>query len=146
MTDTWADRDPPVLRAAVAPREEKRSARREDIMEATGFGKRTVIAAIDALSAEQPPFFDDLRNHTVNAGYRSVAMPTGHARRTVGRWPSGESVIAALLQQLATTAEDDTQNEGTRSRARKIRDALTDNGGAVLTGVLTSVLTAQMGL
>ncbi|MFI7162838.1 hypothetical protein ACIBM3_10295 [Rhodococcus erythropolis] len=140
MDETWISRDLPVLRAAVKLCEEKRVASREDLIEVTGFDKRTVILAFDALAAEQPPFFDELSNRTTNAGYRAVAAPTGHARRTVGTWPTPESFADAVIARLQQTADDEAASPEMRERAKQGLVAFLGAGKDILIGAAGSIL------
>lgn len=140
VDETWVSRDLPVLRAAVRLCEEKRVASREAIMEVTGFNKWTVILAFDALAAEQPPFFDELSNRTTNAGYRAVAVPTGHARRTVGTWPTPESLADAIIARLQQAADDHTASPEMRDRAKQGLMAFLGSGKDILIGAAGSIL------
>lgn len=146
MSDTWVNRDLPVLTALVQLVDETGHAVKATKLEqVTGFDGPTVQRALRALNTEEPAYFTAatvaMGNHVMIVG-----GVTGKARRAVGAWPTPENVTSALLDRLELLANDEGVSEDNRSRARRIRDALADGGGAVLTGVLTTVLTAQMGM
>lgn len=91
MESTWETRDLPVLEAVVRRFEE--TAQRvtaSEIASETGLAAEGVQKAFRALVAADPPYF---AAHDIRAGhYVSVAAPTERARRTVGAWPSAESM------------------------------------------------------
>lgn len=129
MESTWESRDLPVLEAIVQLLDETGdSVEGEQIVKRTGFDSQTVALAVKALQGEDPPFFD--ARVIRRAAFRplevvSVSNLTGHARRTVGAWPTPENVIARLaaaLEEVAATENDPV-------RRSKLKDAAAVVGG-----------------
>jgi hypothetical protein len=93
MEDTWAWRDLPVLDAVVSQLDEVNETGGwpdlPDIAEATGLGDLEVAAALDG------EYLDLLRTSGDLSGW-FVTRVTSAARRTVGQWPTGESLIERL--------------------------------------------------
>jgi hypothetical protein len=112
--------------------------------ERTGLDEATVQQALWALADEDPPFFSyhDLTTY----GGRAIGFihrPTGHARRTVGTWPTPEGLADRIIAALEDTAAN-APTEEERSRAQKLLDAAKGVGKGVLTGVLIKVLTQSV--
>ncbi|RMB75449.1 hypothetical protein AYK61_01380 [Rhodococcus sp. SBT000017] len=143
MGTQWSERDRPVLVEAVAYCDEHQVVRWHDLTDVTGLDYKEMRHAFDALAGATPPFFG--HSDDDEFGVVLFSRPTERARREVGQWPSAESVLEALIQQLVETERDDSQTEDTRSRARKIRDAPTEGGGQVVGGVITAVIAGQFG-
>ncbi|REF00363.1 hypothetical protein [Thermomonospora umbrina] len=141
--ETWTSRDGPVLTAIVDLADEGRvHVSPHDVAERTGFDLRTVELALAALASESPPFFqftdctgfgDDIR--TID----NIRDVSGHARRTVGTWPTPEVLadrLVAGLQQAADNAEDEEE----AGRLRRAGQAVSGLGRDVLVNVLGSAL------
>jgi hypothetical protein len=139
MESTWPGRDLPVLRAIVEIDDRTgESLTPDDLTRATGIAYADVARALRALASERPPFFE--YSTVADGSVVIIANPTGHARRTVGQWPTPED----LADQIITALEDAATNassEEERSRARKMLDGAKGIGKGVLTGVLIKVLT-----
>lgn len=135
--DTWATRDLPILRAIVQLVEERDLTRAEEIAERTGFDRETVNLGVRALRSEDPPFFT--ASASMGGGFGSIHNVTGHARRTVGQWPSAEGLADRITEALAVAAErtDDEEQKGLLRRTARYfgsagRDLLVDVTGAVI--------------
>lgn len=101
----------------------------------------TVERALWALAGEQPPFFQYMDATTFGGrSMTAVHDPTGHARRTVGAWPTQETLAESIVTALQQAA-DNEPDEAKRGRLRKLADAVGDVGKATVVGVLTNVLT-----
>lgn len=145
MNSTWADRDFPVLESIVRRTDESgHEVGLDEIEQDTGLSPEDVQRAIKALDSDG----GYIRVSTPNGGGHIdfVLSATSKARREVGAWPTPENITSELVDRLEQLANDENAGEDTRTRARRMLDAVADGGGAVLTGVLTSILTTQMGL
>jgi hypothetical protein len=93
------------------------------------------------LAAEEPAFFS-YSDLTTYGGRQmgSITDPTGHARRTVGTWPTPDGLADRIITALEETAAN-APSEEERSRAQKMLDGAKGVGKGVLTGVLVKVLT-----
>jgi hypothetical protein len=146
MSSAWESRDLPVLKAIVELTDEGEdglpSAR---IADRTGLDEDTVQRALWALAAEHPPFFTVVDGSSLAGRYiLEVNSPTGHARRTVGSWPSPETIAAGLIAALQEAAEHETSDER-KGRLRRAADALGGLGKDVLSEVIASVITKGIG-
>ncbi|WP_418058470.1 hypothetical protein [Pimelobacter simplex] len=143
MESTWESRDLPVLAAVVeiCDEDEWGMAEPEQIAERTGLPSEDVEKALWKLAGEQPPFFGFSNDSTFGGrDIGTITRPTGHAQRTVGAWPTPESLIERIVAELHEAAERaDTPEE--KSRLKKAADAVGGVGKGVMTGVLTHVLT-----
>lgn len=143
MNSTWESRDLPVLAAVVAICDEDDwgEAQPAQIAERTGLPIEDVIKALWKLAGENPPFFSFSEDSTFGGrDIGSISMPTGHAQRTVGAWPTPESVVEQMILALREAAENADSAEE-RSRLQRAADAVGGVGRGVITGVMTHVLT-----
>lgn len=142
MESTWESRDLPVLQAIVGICDETGAAAdRAAVAERTGLNEGTVRAAFFALAAEQPAFFR--HGDTSRLARRDIDYaldPTGHARRTVGSWPTPENLADRIVAALNEAAEQ-APTPDDRTKLKKAAEAVSGVGKGVLTGVLTHVLT-----
>lgn len=138
MQSSWERRDLPVLRAIVELTEEgQRSVPVQDVASRTGLDEDTVRAAFLALDGEDPPFCRFVETQRLSARRVDFARdPTGHARRTVGAWPTPENLADRIIKALESEAEVEPDPE----KKKRLRHAA-DIGKGVLTGVLTTVIT-----
>lgn len=143
MEKTWEARDLPVLAAVVSICDEDDWGVAEpgSIAERTGLAVDQVERALWKLNGERPPFFEVSEASTFEAReIVSVGSPSGHAQRTVGAWPTPESLVDRMiiaLQEAAASAESEEE----RSRLQRAADAVGGVGKGVVTGVVTHVLT-----
>jgi hypothetical protein len=126
MKATWASRDLPVLEAAVRLFEEMYTAGlmpdAADIASATGLDALDVAKALDALDGE----YLDLQRTGGDLSSWFVGSITPDARRAVGQWPTGESLIdqlAAGISQAAEREPDPEQKTRLRAVARELAGA-----------------------
>lgn len=144
MTDTWNDRDLPLLRAIVDLYDQTgHPVRASRLAQRTGLDEKTVQAGLRALAGQQdPPYFSAntaAGNHVV-----WVSKVTGHARRAVGAWPTPDLLadrIVAALEQAADASEDEEE----RSRLRRMAAWCGDAGRDVLVGVAAAVVAGGAG-
>ena len=144
---TWETRELPVLRAIVEASDEGvEYVDPEEIMRRTGLDQQTVQRALWALAGEQPPYFTYI--DLTGMGPKEMGPITslsGHARRTVGTWPTPEAWADRLITALtkAADAEPDPVKKG---KLRTAADAVGSLGGQVLGGVITSYVTHAAGV
>ncbi|MFE3449607.1 hypothetical protein ACFXJ8_11795 [Nonomuraea sp. NPDC059194] len=145
---TWESRDLPVLQAIVDLADENGG--RVDwteVVERTGFERADVQKALIALEGEQPPFFDTTNSAGSLSGPKIelVHSVTGHARRTVGTWPTAEGLAKQIIAGLeeAAAAEPDEEK---RSRIKQTAAWLGNTGWSVLLGVAGNAVSKGVGL
>lgn len=129
-----------MLEAVVAICDEADYAEKTVIAERTGLDRTTVRQALFALAAEQPPFFqysDTSRMAGRDIDY--ITNPTGHARRTVGTWPTPES----LADRIVAAFHEAAAEEPDPVRRSKLQQAA-DVGKAAIAGVISTVITQGM--
>ena len=105
ISSTWESRDLPVLVAAVelCDDSDQETAMLGELGQRSGLSEGIVGRALRALAREDPPFFDGITES--DWGIHGVAYPTGHARRTVGAWPTPELLASRLVAELKKAAE-----------------------------------------
>ena len=138
MEDTWVPRDQPVLDATVALLEDSPMVTDAAITERTGFDLTDVRRALEALDRTYVHLGRDM------SGF-FVAAVTADARRAVGQWPTGESLVSQLVDGLAAAAEQEADPE----RKGRLRQAVTLLGGpvrAIVVDVAEKVIERSMGL
>ncbi|MFI7594005.1 hypothetical protein [Micromonospora sp. NPDC049359] len=143
---TWEVRDLPVLRAIVELSDEGAwLIEPHEIAERTGLDETRVKHALFALAAELPPFFDYKDLNTF--GGRDIGCvfePTGHARRTVGTWPTPENLADRLVRAMTSAAEQEPDEEK-RSRLNTAASWFANAGRDVLVDVTAAVVNRQLG-
>jgi hypothetical protein len=120
MNETWVSRDLPVLDAVVELLEDEDLVQPEAVAERTGLDLREVLRALHALDRTYVRLHRDM-----SGGF--VDSVTPEARRAVGQWPSGESLIRQIADGLAAAAEEETDPE----QKSRLRQAAALLGGAV---------------
>ena len=140
LPDTWHTRDLPVLREVV--RQIDRGGQRltmatvgealdmplEDVRRAALNLERGHCVALDGFAEDPVVWFTDF---------------TEKALRELGAWPSAETALDRMFAALQAIAEN-TQDEGTRTRAHKILDGLSGAGRTIGLGVATAAITGQL--
>ena len=127
MEDTWTWRDLPVLDAVVSQMDEINKTGGfpdlPDIARSTGLATLDVAAALDALESEY------LALQRTSGGPEGwfVTSVTSAARREVGQWPTGESLIERLAGGIAEAAEREADPE----RKRRLLAVARELGGAL---------------
>lgn len=146
MTDTWATRDLPVLRAIVALADKGRDMlQSHELAEWTGMDHAHVVTALFALAHEQPPLFTYQDAADYEERNLVVVNPTGEARRRVGTWPTPDSLAEAIVAAFEHAAKDEPDAER-RSKLGQLAKSLTGVGSGVLTGVTTAVINGSLGV
>jgi hypothetical protein len=139
--DTWAVRELPVLAATVALLEQSYMVTVTDIASRTGLDPAEVARSLEALD----PLYLDFRKTTTGGDPRFwyVFKVTPEARRAVGQWPTAESLIAALADELYAASHQETGDERQTLlayAARLIGDTLRDLAVDAATRVLSPAL------
>jgi DNA-directed RNA polymerase specialized sigma subunit len=143
--DSWEELHLPVLRAVVERYDETGQAVRfEEIAERSDLSSDEVRRAFRALEHEQPPFFAETSG-TAEHGVLIVTSPTGHARRTVGQWPTAESLADKIVASLREAAEqeEDPEKAGWLKRSASW---FSGAGRDVLVSVASSAVTRGVGM
>lgn len=146
---TWEDRDFPVLEAIVTLTDEgAHHIEPEHLAKRTGLGEDSVNRALVALAGENPPFFQFTDTTTFDSKGREIGFvynPTGHARRTVGTWPTPESLadrIVEGLHQAAAEEDDETQ----RGKIKRTAEWLGGTGRQILVQAVGTVIAKSTGI
>jgi hypothetical protein len=105
-----------------------------------------VQLAMQALADKYPPFFKAIDGSSA-AGREifGAANPTGHARRTVGAWPTPETLANRLTEALAKAADNEPDEEK-RGWLKKTAAWLGSAGRDVAVDVASSVITKSTGV
>lgn len=145
MESTWESRDLPVLAAIVELADSgERNVSKAAIHDRTGLDDETVLRALFALAGEQPPFFHYVDTSTFEGrDIDLIHSPTGHARRTVGAWPTPEGWVDRLVASLEAAAaeEPDAEKRGKLKSAAAIvggvaRDVVIRTASGAITGAM----------
>ena len=119
-SDTWTNRDLPVLRAIVDLFEEEEDdggIKPWDIQQRTRFDEETVRKALRSLNRQ--PYFEDAQ--VISSGeIWMVGAPTAEALRVAGQWPSPEVLLNRLIAELQRASEDEDVPEEERSKLKQI--------------------------
>jgi hypothetical protein len=142
--DTWAVRDLPVLDATVGLLEHSYMVTVTDIAVRTGLDPAQVARSLEALD----PVYVDFRKTTTGGDprYWYVFKVTPEARRAVGQWPTAESLISALADELYAASHLETGDErqsllayAARLIGDTVRDLATTAAARVLSPALSEV-------
>lgn len=143
--DSWKDLHLPVLTASVELFDSQGHGPIEDeqISAHTGLDSDSVRRALRALEHESPPFFAKVEGSM--GGDLWITAPTGHARRTVGQWPTAEALASQLVAGLeaAADAEPDLERE---TWMRKTAAWFGGAGRDVIVSVTSAAVTRGAGL
>lgn len=127
MHDTWATRELPVLDATVRLLEESYMVTVSDIATKTSLDAPTVARSLEALD---PAYVDFRKTETGgDPTFWYVFKVTPQARRAVGQWPTPDSFVTRLAEELSAAAgqEEDAERKGLLSyAARLVGDTLRD--------------------
>jgi len=135
--DTWATRELPVLDATVSLLEESYMVTVSDIAARTQLDVPSVARALEALD----PVYVDFRKTTTGGDptFWYVLKVTPQARRAVGQWPTPDSFVTRLAEELSAAAaqEEDIERKGLLSYAARLigdtlREAVVRAAGQVL--------------
>lgn len=138
MQPTWFERDLPVLDAVVAMREERAGPAVNEgaIAQATGFDLADVKRALEALNGRYVELSRDL------SGFWVYAV-TEDARRAVGQWPTGESLVNQLVEGLTAAAEAESDPEQ-QNRLRQVAGFLVGAGRTIAINVASAIVQHQI--
>jgi predicted transcriptional regulator len=144
VDDTWTTRDLPVLDATVSLLEQSYMVTVSDIAARTGLEISAVARALEALD----PAYVDFRKTTTGGDptFWYVFKATPAARQVVGQWPTAESLVTRLAEELraAAAAEPEVDRRGLLIyAARLIGDTLHDVAVQAATEVLSASGTAS---
>jgi hypothetical protein len=135
--DTWATRELPVLNATVSLLEESYMVTVSDIAARTELDVPTVARSLEALD----PVYVDFRKTTTGGDqtFWYVLKVTPQARQAVGQWPTPDSFVTRLAEELSAAAaqEEDVERKGLLSYAARLigdtlREAVVRAAGQVL--------------
>jgi hypothetical protein len=137
VQDTWAIRELPVLNATVSLLEESYMVTVSDIAGRTGLEAPVVARSLEALD---PAYLDFRKTETGgDPTFWYVLKVTPQARRAVGQWPTPDSFVTRLAEELSAAAaqEEDTERKGLLSYAARLigdtlREAAVRAAGQVL--------------
>jgi hypothetical protein len=135
--DTWATRELPVLNATVSLLEDSYMVTVSDIADRTGLEAPVVARSLEALD---PAYLDFRKTETGgDPTFWYVLKVTPQARRAVGQWPTPDSLVTRLAEELSVAAaqEEDTERKGLLSYAARLigdtlREAAVRAAGQVL--------------
>jgi hypothetical protein len=139
--DTWATRELPVLNATVSLLEESYMVTVSDIAARTELDVPTVARSLEALD----PVYVDFRKTTTGGDqtFWYVLKVTPRARQAVGQWPTPDSFVTRLAEELSAAAahEEDIERKGLLSYAARLigdtlREAAVRAAGQVLAPAL----------
>jgi hypothetical protein len=135
--DTWVTRELPVLNATVSLLEESYMVTVSDIAARTELDVPTVARSLEALD----PVYVDFRKTTTGGDqtFWYVLKVTPQARQAVGQWPTPDSFVTRLAEELSAAAaqEEDVERKGLLSYAARLigdtlREAVVRAAGQVL--------------
>lgn len=143
MDSTWETRDLPVLDAVVKIYEETGQAiRPRQIESVTGMEAAQVQKALRALLGEDPPFFEKGQG-AMGGHILLVGKVTGHARRTIGSWPTPQGLTDRFAQAFAEAADQEHEPEK-RSVLKRCAEAFGGVGKDVAAQVIAKVILQGM--
>jgi hypothetical protein len=144
MESTWETRDLPVLEAIVRTYDETgESPSPPAIAETCGLSGDEVQRALRALDYNEPSFVTKMYVAGGGAGVVAIGAPTGHARRTVGAWPTPDNLADRIIVAL-NEAADNEPDEGKKGKLRRAAEAVAGVGRDILTDVTAQVITKGM--
>lgn len=141
--ETWSARAELGLEAIVELLDEgARVVNPPELAERTGLDVENVRRAIIALAHEDPPFFAYTDFSALNGptDLGSIRNATGHARRTVGAWPTPETLADRLIAGMEQAANE-TANEEEASRLRRTGQWFGASGRDVLVNIVSTAMT-----
>ena len=120
----------------------ERGIRTDEVVDAVGLSETEVAAAFEALidvhltGGHTPP----------RAGHVShvITGMTERGRREVGIWPSEQTALERMIEQLQAIADNTDADDDTRSRARKALDSFTGAGRDIAISVASAIVTGQV--
>ncbi|MGV9712100.1 hypothetical protein ACWDTI_15715 [Gordonia sp. NPDC003424] len=133
-SDTWTDRDLPVLSAVVEIYDQSgQQASANELASVCGLDDETVQRALRALY--RGPYFE--KGMTNGAGdVLVVGKPTSDALRAAGQWPSPETLLRRLIDTLQAAADDESRPTEERKRFQQIAGWLGSTAYQVAIGAM----------
>jgi hypothetical protein len=141
LDDVWHTRDFPVLREVCRAKEQQHGVGFVDlhpISETLGIPYEQATAA--ALDLERGSYVELLQAGGSTIHVKDV---TDTALREVGLWPSPETALDRMIAALQDIAEN-TDDEDTRTRTRKILEAVTGAGRELGIAVAAAIIGGQL--
>lgn len=141
LPDTWHHRDLPVLREVVRLTDERMGqiVKVEEVEAALDLGPDNIQRAGLALKHAGLCKVDGALQRRV----LMFSQPTADARRYAGSWPTPESAADRIVRALEAIAEH-TDDEDTRTNARRTVDWLRRNATTVGVTVASAAITGQI--
>lgn len=149
LDDTWNSRDLPLLVEIADLADRLKTVQPSAVAAATGLGDDDVKAAVQALVHAGFLHEDRAKLGLNGAGEIYLVLPgwlipSERGRRAVGLWPSEQTALDRMVDQLKAIADDAAADEDTRGRARRILDSLVDGGREVGLAVASAIITGQV--
>lgn len=149
LGDTWNSRDFPVLLEISHLADTGQRVLPAQVASATGLTEEDVDLAIEALvltgllieNRNKVKFNGGGDRYIILAGWLN---PSERGRRLVGLWPSQQTALELMLEQLQAIADNPATTEDGRSRAKKILDAFAGTGREIAVQVAASIITGQL--
>lgn len=138
LPDVWTTRDYPVLREVVRRIDsgEDPFPRLPQLAAGTELTEEEVSRAIAALDRRGL-----VRGAPMSGGFYGVNEVSGEAYLLTGLHPNGDDAVSQLVSSLRQAA-DEVSDPEEKSRLRKLADGVGGVSREVLSGVLTTVITA----
>ena len=149
LDDTWGSRDLPVLVEVADLADGLKTVQPARVAAATGLNNDQVLAAIQALVHAEYLHEDRSKLGLNGSGEIYLVMPgwlipSERGRRAVGLWPSEQTALDRMVEQLRVIAEDADADDDTRGRARRILDNIVDGGRDIGLAVASAIVTGQV--
>lgn len=144
MDNTWAQRDLPVLDAAVKYLDDAAGAsfpELRDLAESSGLDVSDVTKAALALESDR---LVELGKTSGGTGSWYVKQVSGEARRLVGQWPTAEQFVDEVANRLQAAADEEPDEER-RGRLRELASSASGAARGVFVDVTAAVITRQLG-
>ncbi|MFV2198445.1 hypothetical protein [Nocardiopsis sp. LOL_012] len=142
MEDTWFSRDLPVLKAVVKLADVTPFVDAAQVDEETGMDPDQVDRALRAL--KDGGFFTRA-DGTFDRMIDTIYGVTGVARRTVGMWPTSQTMAESIVAEIEEQAETEP-DETKRGWFKKTAGAVGGAGRDLSINLLAAVIAKQTGL
>lgn len=136
LPDVWATRDYPVLREAVRGIDAGEDVNADRLLTATGLSLGEIAQAVRALERRGL-----IEVEEALGGVTGIREVSGEAYLLTGLHPNGDDAVSQLVSALRQAA-DEVADPEEKSRLRKLADGVGGVSRDVLSGVLTTVITA----
>lgn len=141
MTDTWHQRDLPVLQAIVQLKDENpgQPISREQVEQATGLDSETVRRAVYSLHDE--PYIET--GGSLVDLHEYIKRATGDGKRAAEFWPTPDKLADLLRDAILQAAEREADPEK-RSKLKALGDWLAGGGKDVVSGTISGLLSGAI--